>query len=60
VDQGDRVGRTSNYQDWHGRYDDPASGLGWRLRRVRRRIGAALDRHQGSVRDAYLVASAQL
>ena len=54
------MGGTSNYQDWHGRYDDPASGLGWRLRRVRRRIGAALDRHQGSVRDAYLVASAQL
>jgi hypothetical protein len=29
---------------WHGRYDDPSSGLAQRLRAVQGRIGAALDR----------------
>ena len=36
-----------DYQDWHQRYDDPGSGLTWRLQRVRHHIGDALDRHPG-------------
>lgn len=44
------MGAMRDYQDWHGRYDDPASGLGWRLQRVRRHIGDALDGHRGPVR----------
>jgi hypothetical protein len=38
---------TRDYQDWHRRYDDPGSGLSWRLRRVRHHLAAALDRHPG-------------
>lgn len=44
------VSETRDYQDWHRRYDDPGSGLSWRLRRVRHHISDALDRHQGEVR----------
>lgn len=36
-----------DYQDWHQRYDDPESGLSWRLERVRHHIKAALDGRPG-------------
>jgi SAM-dependent methyltransferase len=36
-----------DYQDWHQRYDDPGSGLSWRLERVRHHIADALDRGGG-------------
>jgi hypothetical protein len=39
-----------DYQDWHQRYDDPRSGLSWRLERVRHHIGEALDRRPGPTR----------
>ena len=41
------VSETRDYQDWHRRYDDPGSGLSWRLRRVRHHIGVALDGRPG-------------
>ena len=41
---------TRDYQDWHQRYDDPNSGLSWRLDQVRRHIGDVLDRHPGETR----------
>lgn len=41
---------TRDYQDWHRGYDDPASGLSWRLGRVRRHVSEALDRHPGPAR----------
>lgn len=41
---------TRDYESWLEGYDDPASGLPWRLRRVRAAIGAALDRAPGPVR----------
>jgi len=44
------VGETRDYQDWHRRYDDAASGLSWRLSRVRHHIDVALDRLPGEVR----------
>ena len=42
------MSETRDYQDWHRRYDDPGSGLSWRLERVRHHIGQALDQHAGS------------
>jgi hypothetical protein len=39
-----------DYQQWHRRYDDPASALSWRLRTVQSYIGQALDRYCGPVR----------
>jgi len=39
-----------DYQDWHRRYDDPGSSLSWRLQRVRRHLGDALDHHPGETR----------
>jgi hypothetical protein len=39
-----------DYQQWHRRYDDPASALSWRLRTVQSYIGQALDRYSGPVR----------
>ena len=44
------MSETRDYQDWHHRYDDPNSGLSWRLELVRRHIGDALDRHPGETR----------
>lgn len=43
------MGDTRDYQDWHRRYDDPGSGLTWRLERVRHHVGDALDRCPGEV-----------
>jgi hypothetical protein len=39
-----------DYDAWHEHYDDPASGLSWRLGRVRAHLGGALDRRPGPVR----------
>jgi hypothetical protein len=44
------MSETRDYRDWHHRYDDPHSSLSWRLERVRRHIGDALDRHPGETR----------
>ncbi|GAA1430383.1 hypothetical protein GCM10009616_14810 [Microlunatus lacustris] len=41
---------TRDYQDWHRRYDDPNSGLSWRLQGVRRHVEDALDQRAGGVR----------
>jgi hypothetical protein len=39
-----------DYRAWHTDYDDPASGLSWRLGTVRGYIGAALAAKPGPVR----------
>ncbi len=36
-----------DYVTWHEEYDDPTSGLSWRLSRVRDHIGEFLDRTAG-------------
>jgi Methyltransferase domain len=38
-----------DYLKWHEAYDDPASDLSWRLRRVQAHIRAALDQIEGPV-----------
>jgi hypothetical protein len=39
-----------DYDAWHHHYDDPGSGLSWRLRRVQAHLGEAVDRHPGPFR----------
>lgn len=39
-----------DYQQWHKAYDDPESGLSWRLGRVQGYLEEALDRHPGEIR----------
>jgi hypothetical protein len=39
-----------DYVAWHGAYDDPESGLSWRLRTVQAYIRQALDGHPGAMR----------
>jgi hypothetical protein len=39
-----------DYEQWLQSYDDPDSGLSWRLRTVQAAIGATLDRTAGPVR----------
>ena len=39
-----------DYDAWHRQYDDPGSGLSWRLRQVQTWIGDALDATPGSCR----------
>jgi hypothetical protein len=39
-----------NYREWHRAYDDPDSGLSWRLRTVQGYLRDALDRHRGPIR----------
>ncbi len=39
-----------DYVEWHKAYDDPDSGLSWRLRVVQRYLGDAFDRHPGELR----------
>ncbi len=39
-----------DYEQWLQGYDDPASGLSWRLRTVQAAIAAALDRTSGPAR----------
>ena len=41
---------TRDYQDWHRGYDDPESGLAWRLREVRRHLTDVLDRQPGEIK----------
>lgn len=50
------MSETRDYQEWHRRYDDPGSGLSWRLQRVRQHIDDALDRHLGKTRVLSLCA----
>lgn len=44
------MGGLRDYEQWHRGYDDPASGLAWRLGVVQRHIRAALDQHAGPMR----------
>ena len=44
------VTRMRDYQSWHRAYDDPDSGLSWRLRVVQGYLRQALDRHPGPIR----------
>ena len=39
-----------DYDAWHRHYDDPGSGLSWRLRRVQAHLGEALNHHPGRCR----------
>ena len=39
-----------DYDAWHRQYDDPDSGLSWRLRQVQTWIGEALDARPGPFR----------
>ena len=39
-----------DYREWHRRYDDPGSGVSWRLARVRAYLREALDQHSGRIR----------
>jgi hypothetical protein len=39
-----------DYEEWHRSYDDPGSGLSWRLRRVQAHVSDALDQRSGPVR----------
>ncbi len=44
------MGELRDYQDWHRTYDDPGSGLSWRLGVVQDYLRAALDGREGPVR----------
>lgn len=50
------MGELRDYQQWHHAYDDPDSGLSWRLTTVRRYLVEAFDRHPGPVRVLSLCA----
>jgi hypothetical protein len=50
------VSRLRDYEEWHKAYDDPGSGLSWRLQAVQRFLGEALDRHPGPIRVLSLCA----
>ncbi len=41
------AGQLRDYEAWHGDYDNPSSGLRWRLLMVRRYIAALLDERDG-------------
>ncbi|GAA5147778.1 hypothetical protein GCM10023340_20690 [Nocardioides marinquilinus] len=41
---------TRDWRAWHEGYDDPGSGLAWRLAAVRGHVAEALDRRAGPVR----------
>jgi len=45
-----------DYAEWHKAYDDPDSGLSWRLREVQRFLEEALDRHVGPIQVLSLCA----
>ena len=38
-----------DYEEWHRSYDDPGSGLSWRLRRVQAHVNDAVDQRSGPV-----------
>lgn len=44
-----RVSGLRDYEQWHRAYDDPGSGLSWRLQTVQMYLREALDRHPGPV-----------
>ncbi|MEP6852306.1 MAG: class I SAM-dependent methyltransferase family protein [bacterium] len=44
------AGELRDYDAWHGDYDDPASGLSWRLRTVQRYIKDVLDERDPPLR----------
>lgn len=44
------LGATRDYEQWHRAYDEPESGLSWRLRTVRQEIAGFLDGRRGPVR----------
>jgi hypothetical protein len=44
------VADLQDYEEWHAGYDDPASGLPWRLARVQAHLDEALDQRPGVVR----------
>jgi len=44
------VADLQDYEAWHTGYDDPASGLPWRLSRVQAHLDEALDQRPGEVR----------
>jgi SAM-dependent methyltransferase len=46
----ERMTQLRDYDAWHRHYDDPESGLSWRLRKVQAWIGEALDAHPGPYR----------
>jgi hypothetical protein len=39
-----------DYEQWHAAYDDPDSGLSWRLRTAQQYLRQALDRYPGPIR----------
>jgi hypothetical protein len=45
-----RVDGLRDYEEWHRAYDDPDSGLSWRLSTVQGLITQALESHPGPVR----------
>ena len=45
-----------DYDAWHRQYDDPGSGLSWRLRQVQTWISEGLDAHPGAYRVLSLCA----
>jgi hypothetical protein len=44
------VAQLRDYVEWHRHYDDPASGMAWRLRAVQGHIRGELDGRPGPVR----------
>lgn len=44
------MGELRDYQEWHQHYDDPDSGLSWRLRTVQQQIRSVLDASTGPLR----------
>jgi hypothetical protein len=43
------MGQGRDYLKWHEHYDDPESGLSWRLRTVQKHLHDVLDRCPGPV-----------
>lgn len=50
------MGLVRDYLEWHTAYDDPDSGLSWRLRTVQGYIRTALDEHDGPLQVLSLCA----
>ena len=44
------MGTLRDYEEWHHAYDDPGSGLSWRLRTVQDYLHAALDERPSPLR----------
>jgi hypothetical protein len=50
------MGNLRDYEEWHSSYDNPESGLSWRLRIVQQYVREALERHPGQIRILSLCA----